>query len=87
MYRLSYRENADKFPFDIEPETGWIKTNRVLDREEQSRYDFEVIAADSGDVPLSATASVHIVVQDGKIKSKLGINHYKLFYFFYFYSQ
>jgi cadherin EGF LAG seven-pass G-type receptor 1 len=64
LYRLSYRENAEKFPFDIEPESGWIKTNRELDREEQSRYDFDVIAADSGDVPLSATASVVITVSD-----------------------
>lgn len=64
MYRLSHRENNDKFPFDIEPETGWIKTNRELDREEQTNYDFEVIAADSGNVPLSATASVRISVQD-----------------------
>src|SRR5579863_2110996 len=41
FYRLSYRENQDKFPFDIEPESGWIKTNRELDREEQSRYEME----------------------------------------------
>lgn len=63
-YRLSYRESTEKFPFDIEPDSGWIKTNRELDREEQFRYDFEVIAADSGNVPLSATASVVILVLD-----------------------
>jgi len=73
LYRISYRENPEKFPFEVETDSGWITTNRELDREEQSRYDFEVIAADSGDVPLSSTASVVIVLQDvndnGKIKT------------------
>ncbi|ODM96856.1 Protocadherin-like wing polarity protein stan [Orchesella cincta] len=63
-YRINYQENPEKFPFDIEAESGWIKTVRELDREEQSRYDFDVIAADSGDIPLSSTASVVITVQD-----------------------
>jgi hypothetical protein len=61
---MSYRENPEKFPFEVESDSGWIKTNKELDREAQSRYDFEVIAADSGDVPLSSTASVVIMIQD-----------------------
>ncbi|CAL8121926.1 unnamed protein product [Orchesella dallaii] len=63
-YRINYQENPEKFPFDIEAESGWVKTVRELDREEQTRYDFDVIAADSGDIPLSSTASVVITVQD-----------------------
>ena len=63
-YRISYRENPDLFPFEMESDSGWIKTNKELDREVQGRYDFDVIAADSGEVPLSATASVAILVQD-----------------------
>lgn len=64
LYRISTKQENEKFPFDIDSETGWIKTVRELDREEQSRYDFDVIAADSGDIPLSSTASVVITVQD-----------------------
>lgn len=94
-YRLSYREERERFPFDIEPDSGWIKTNRELDREEQSRYDFEVIAADSGDVPLSATASVVITVSDSndndpRFEPKLyevGVEGKKLFVFSLFSLQ
>ena len=61
-YRISYKENPDLFPFEMESDSGWIKTNKELDREKQNRYDFDVIAADSGEPPLSATASVAIIV-------------------------
>lgn len=63
-YRISYREKPETFPFEIDQDSGWITTNKALDREVQSRYDFDVIAADSGDVPASATASVVLTVLD-----------------------
>lgn len=64
QYRISYRENSESFPFEIDSSSGWILTTKELDREEQNRFDFHVIAADSADNPQSSTASVVIIVQD-----------------------
>ncbi|XP_033743271.1 protocadherin gamma-B5-like [Pecten maximus] len=43
---------------------GDIKTNRVLDRESQSQYNFVVHARDHGEEPLSSTAYVTVYVMD-----------------------
>uniref|UniRef100_A0A182NV34 Protocadherin-like wing polarity protein stan n=1 Tax=Anopheles dirus TaxID=7168 RepID=A0A182NV34_9DIPT len=44
--------------------TGWIHTTKALDREEQSRYSFQVIAVDGGIPPKSASTSVIVTIQD-----------------------
>lgn len=64
-YRLS-TTNSDEslLPFVIARDSGWITTKAELDRESFSSYNFNVIAADSGDIPLSSTASVVISVHD-----------------------
>jgi cadherin EGF LAG seven-pass G-type receptor 1 len=51
-------------PLAVHADTGWVYTTRALDREEQARFQFQVIAADNGRPPKSATASVIISVQD-----------------------
>jgi hypothetical protein len=57
IYRLAHRGN--NFPFDIEPESGWIKTNRELDYEEQTHYEFEAIAGgESGGDEATATVVI-----------------------------
>ncbi|KAI8745631.1 protocadherin wing polarity protein stan, partial [Biomphalaria glabrata] len=52
------------FPFQIDSETGWIKTSGQVDRETQSMYTFVVKAQDKGDPPLSATTTVVITLKD-----------------------
>lgn len=61
-YSISERE--DNFPLAVDPRTGWIHTIKPLDREEQSRYAFHVIAIDGGIPPKSASTSVVITIQD-----------------------
>ncbi|KAK3607643.1 hypothetical protein CHS0354_010697 [Potamilus streckersoni] len=43
---------------------GLIKTNKELDREQQSRYDFQVMVTDHGEPRLSSIANVTVFVTD-----------------------
>lgn len=64
---ISYSIQGNRYPnmpMTINKDTGWIVTTRVLDREENSMYDFTVLASDHGSPVRSATASVIIRVQD-----------------------
>ncbi|XP_018329600.1 protocadherin-like wing polarity protein stan [Agrilus planipennis] len=67
-YTISPRDaigaSTEDIPLAVDSHTGWIYTTREVDREEQSKYMFQVIAADQGTPPLSASASVVITVQD-----------------------
>ncbi|CAB3374160.1 Hypothetical predicted protein [Cloeon dipterum] len=68
VYTLGEREQAGgltkDMPLSVQADTGWVFTTRILDREEQARYQFQVIATDNGWPQKSATASVIISVQD-----------------------
>ncbi|XP_055704133.1 protocadherin-like wing polarity protein stan [Phlebotomus papatasi] len=57
-------EREDNFPLAVDPRTGWVHTLRPLDREEQSRYSFQVVAVDGGIPPKSASTSVVVTIQD-----------------------
>ncbi|XP_072368915.1 protocadherin-1-like isoform X3 [Scyliorhinus torazame] len=50
--------------FDINPDTGEIRVNSILDREEQEHYEFKVAAADKGTPSLKGTATVVVNVLD-----------------------
>lgn len=50
-------------PFVVFPD-GTIKTNRQLDREEKSKYEFTVVVFDQGTPRLSSSANVTIYVAD-----------------------
>ncbi|XP_035787631.1 protocadherin-like wing polarity protein stan isoform X1 [Anopheles albimanus] len=54
----------DSMPLTVDPRTGWIHTTKGLDREEQSRYSFQVVAVDGGIPPKSASTSVIVTIQD-----------------------
>lgn len=60
----SISEPKDSLPLAIDPRTGWIHTTKNLDREENNRYTFQVVATDGGVPPRSASSSVVITVQD-----------------------
>ncbi|XP_044262144.1 cadherin-99C [Tribolium madens] len=51
-------------PFDVDNETGEIRTNRALDYETQKNYQFVVTAKDGAPDPRLATATVSISVID-----------------------
>lgn len=53
----------DKVPFVVFS-NGLLKANKMLDREETSRYDFVVVVTDHGAEPLSSSAHVTIIVKD-----------------------
>ncbi|XP_052128982.1 protocadherin-like wing polarity protein stan isoform X1 [Frankliniella occidentalis] len=67
-YSIGPRDSAggstDELPVTVDESSGWIFTTRELDREEHSKYQFLVLAADGGSPPRSATASVVVTVQD-----------------------
>ncbi|XP_078078835.1 protocadherin-16-like [Mustelus asterias] len=50
--------------FSIDPVTGVIRTNRVMDREELDFYQVTVYAKDGGSPPNVATVTVSIRIQD-----------------------
>lgn len=60
----SINEPKDSLPLAIDSRTGWIHTTKSLDREENGRYTFQVVATDGGAPPRSASSSVVITVQD-----------------------
>ncbi|CAG9761162.1 unnamed protein product [Ceutorhynchus assimilis] len=67
-YTISPRDatggSTQDLPLGVDAQSGWIFTTRELDREKQSKFMFQVIAADQGIPPQSASASVIISVQD-----------------------
>uniref|UniRef100_A0A336MVD4 CSON001872 protein n=1 Tax=Culicoides sonorensis TaxID=179676 RepID=A0A336MVD4_CULSO len=60
----SISDRKDNFPLAVDSRTGWIHTTRPLDREEQSRFSFQVVATDGGVPPKSSSTSVVVTVQD-----------------------
>lgn len=60
----SISDRKDSLPLAVDPRTGWIHTETNLDREDQSRYTFQVVATDGGVPPRSASSSVVITIQD-----------------------
>ncbi|XP_068134211.1 protocadherin-1 isoform X2 [Hyperolius riggenbachi] len=50
--------------FSINSDSGQIRVNTVLDREQREHYDFQVVATDKGTPSLKGTASVVITVLD-----------------------
>lgn len=67
-YSLAPRDSSGSpigdIPLSVDPHSGWIVTTRDLDREEQNKYMFQVIASDQGSPALSASASVVVTIQD-----------------------
>lgn len=63
---ISYniKDRDDNLPLAVDSKSGWIYTTKSLDREEQSRYNFQVIATDGGIPPRSASTSVVVTIQD-----------------------
>lgn len=55
---------TENFPMTVNPESGWIYTTKLLDREQCSKFQFTVIASDSGEPVKSASASVMLTVTD-----------------------
>ena len=60
---LMQEDYENEVPFVVFPD-GVIKTNRQLDREQQSRYDFTVVVLDKGSPRLSSSANVTVFVTD-----------------------
>ncbi|XP_046394946.1 protocadherin-like wing polarity protein stan isoform X2 [Ischnura elegans] len=56
--------SAGAMPLSVDPKSGLISTTAPLDREERSQYQFQVVARDGGEPPMSATASVMVIVED-----------------------
>lgn len=67
-YSLAPRDSSGTpigdIPLSVDAHSGWIITTRDLDREEQNKYVFQVVASDQGSPPLSASASVVVTIQD-----------------------
>ncbi|XP_071500853.1 protein dachsous-like [Diadema antillarum] len=56
--------SVDSSFFAIFPQSGWLYTRQVLDRELQSNFVVEVVASDSGSPPQNSTATVQVTVED-----------------------
>lgn len=56
--------NYSELPFEVLPD-GTVKSTKMLDREQFSKYDFQVMAIDSGiDIRRSSIANVTVYVKD-----------------------
>ncbi|XP_071498355.1 protocadherin-15-like [Diadema antillarum] len=60
--RIQYSLESDVFR--INAITGYIFANFPLDREQQDRYELDVVASDAGFPSLSSTLTVTVIVQD-----------------------
>lgn len=58
----SILDRKDTMPLAVDPRTGWVHTVKQLDREDTSRYTFQVVATDGGVPPRSASSSVVITI-------------------------
>ncbi|XP_023246804.1 protocadherin-like wing polarity protein stan [Copidosoma floridanum] len=56
--------STENIPIAVNYETGWIFTIKQLDREQCSKYQFVVVASDSGEPARSASATVILTVTD-----------------------
>ncbi|XP_050548978.1 protocadherin-like wing polarity protein stan isoform X2 [Daktulosphaira vitifoliae] len=67
-YYISSRDfegfSNEKIPIVVDEKSGWVYTTHLLDREINSKYQFQVVAEDGGDPPKTATASVVVTIQD-----------------------
>jgi len=61
--RFTMKPDGPDVPFVV-IEDGTVKTNRELDREDQSQYTFDVMAIDVEDETLFTTATVTVFVSD-----------------------
>lgn len=64
--QIEYKMHPDSVgtvPFEVLTD-GYVKTNRELDREGKNKYEFQVIATDKGEKPLSSTGNVVVIVSD-----------------------
>lgn len=50
--------------FRIDPKTGRIETDKILDKEQIAFHPLEVLATDSGNPPLQGKATVNVIVDD-----------------------
>lgn len=62
-YELSTKDREDG-SFVVDPSSGIIRTNKVLDRESVAIYDLRALAIDGGTPSLSSTVIVHIRIED-----------------------
>lgn len=63
LFSLSPKFIDNRIPFHVFDD-GVIQSNRALDREVQSRYDFAVVVTDLGSPALSSSVLVTVVVKD-----------------------
>uniref|UniRef100_A0A914UTL0 Uncharacterized protein n=1 Tax=Plectus sambesii TaxID=2011161 RepID=A0A914UTL0_9BILA len=58
-------EGAGKdLPFEVDKDTGFIRTTAPLDRERSASFDLKAVASDGGSPPLSTTIRILITVLD-----------------------
>ncbi len=60
-YKIGQQENS---MVEIDKSSGLITTKSTFDAEEMDHFDFEVIAVDHGNHPLSSTVTVYVSVED-----------------------
>ena len=63
-YHIESSDSSVLETFNLDPTTGSISTRRALDREQQSMYEFSVVAEDGGDPPLTGSVQVVVRVED-----------------------
>jgi len=60
-YRLATKEEEISNKFAVDPQSGWVSTLMVLDREAQAEYRFEVVATDAGTPMVRSSVAVVVV--------------------------
>ncbi|KAF6198555.1 hypothetical protein GE061_008303 [Apolygus lucorum] len=63
-YKISGHFNPANLPVSVDLVSGWLFTNKELDREAEPKLNFEVLAVDHGTPAKTGTATVSIVIQD-----------------------
>lgn len=56
--------SSNNFPLSVDSLSGWVSVSKPLDRENDSLFDFYVLATDRGTPPLSSSVRVLVSVSD-----------------------
>lgn len=78
-YSLSDIDNEDQFPFDIDENSGIIRTRFGLDTDIEDEYSFTVNAEDQGTPVMSAQPSASVTIQvipDGEVPPRFENSSY-----------
>lgn len=71
--RIEYRLAVETDTISVDPDSGLVRLERALDREQQDKHRFLLMAVDRGQPPKIAFTNLTIVVDDLNVRLYLNV--------------